>query len=66
MSARIDGIEARGLDEDYNLIVDHSPVLGKLANSTPELIIEKLAKIQPEEYLVHLSKSLEEMRNCLI
>ncbi|MBS3089602.1 hypothetical protein J4461_01840 [Candidatus Pacearchaeota archaeon] len=66
VSARIDGIEARGLDEDYNLIVDHSPVLGKLANSTPELIIEKLAKIQPEEYLVHLSKSLEEMRNCLI
>jgi len=42
--ARIDGIEAKGLDENYELIVDHNPVLGKLANSTPELIIEKMAK----------------------
>ncbi len=34
---RIDGIEARGLTENYELIVDHNPVLGKLANSTPEM-----------------------------
>lgn len=42
--ARVDGIEARGLSEENELIVDHNPVLGKLANSTPELIIEKMAK----------------------
>lgn len=44
VGARIDGIEAKGLDENYELIVDHNPVLGKLAHSTPELIIEKMAK----------------------
>jgi dsDNA-specific endonuclease/ATPase MutS2 len=42
--ARIDGIEAKGLDENYELIVDHNPVIGRLANSTPELIIEKMAQ----------------------
>ena len=41
--ARIDGIEAKGLDENYELIVNHNPILGKLAHSTPELIIEKMA-----------------------
>jgi dsDNA-specific endonuclease/ATPase MutS2 len=41
--ARIDGIEAKGLDENYELIVNHNPVLGRLAHSTPELIIEKMA-----------------------
>jgi len=38
----VDGIEAVGL-EDGELIVDRSPVKGKLARSTPELIVEKLA-----------------------
>ncbi|MBU3923900.1 MAG: hypothetical protein KJ592_03210 [Nanoarchaeota archaeon] len=41
--ARIDGIEAKGLDENFNLIVDHNPVMGRLAHSTPELIVERLA-----------------------
>ncbi len=41
---RIDGIEASGLDENLNLIVDRNPVLNKLAKSTPELIVEKLSK----------------------
>jgi DNA mismatch repair protein MutS2 len=41
---RIDGIEARGLDENLNLIVNHNPVLGRLASSTPELIIERMAR----------------------
>ena len=40
---RIDGIEAIGL-EDGELRVDRSPVTGKLARSTPELIVEKLAE----------------------
>jgi hypothetical protein len=42
---RIDGIEARGLDEELNLVADRNPVLGKAAKSTPELIVERLGKI---------------------
>jgi DNA mismatch repair protein MutS2 len=38
----VDGIEARGL-ADGQLQVDRSPVKGRLARSTPELIVEKLA-----------------------
>jgi DNA mismatch repair protein MutS2 len=38
----VDGIEAQGL-VDGQLQVDRSPVKGKLARSTPELIVEKLA-----------------------
>ena len=52
--ARIDGIEAKGLDENYNLIVDHNPVLGRLANSTPELIIEKMVNSYKTDYFNHI------------
>lgn len=52
--ARVDGIEAKGLDENYNLIVNHNPVLGRLANSTPELIIEKMANSYKTEYFNHI------------
>jgi DNA mismatch repair protein MutS2 len=38
----VDGIEAEGL-VDGELVVDRSPVTGKLARSTPELIVEQLA-----------------------
>jgi len=38
----VDGIEAEGL-VDGELRVERSPVKGKLARSTPELIVEKLA-----------------------
>jgi hypothetical protein len=58
--ARIDGIEAKGLDEQFNLIVDHNPVLGRLAHSTPELIVEKMANSNNSEYFKHLNKSLKE------
>ncbi len=54
--ARIDGIEAKGLDENDELIVDHNPVLGKLANSTPELIVEKMARKQPSDYIKFISE----------
>jgi dsDNA-specific endonuclease/ATPase MutS2 len=47
---RIDGIEARGLDENLNLIVDRNPVLGRLARSTPELILERLSRKEKEEF----------------
>lgn len=42
--ARIDGIEATGLDETLELIVDRQPIFNKLGKSTPELIVEKLSK----------------------
>ena len=37
---RVDGIEAKGLDEEYNLIVDRTPRMNYLARSTPELILK--------------------------
>jgi dsDNA-specific endonuclease/ATPase MutS2 len=41
-SVRIDGIEARGLDEHMNLIVDRSPRMNYRARSTPEFILRRL------------------------
>ena len=38
----VDGIAADGI-EDGELQVDRTPVKGRLARSTPELIVEKLA-----------------------
>ncbi|MBT7567943.1 hypothetical protein HN630_03480 [archaeon] len=58
-NARIDGIEAKGLDSNYNLIVDHNPVLGRLAHSTPELIVERMANSSSEEYFKHLHENLK-------
>ncbi len=57
--ARIDGIEAKGLDENFNLIVNHNPVLGRLAHSTPELIVERMANNYPEEYFKHLHEKMK-------
>ena len=42
---RVDGIEATGLDENLNLVVNRNPRLNYLAKSTPELIVERLAKL---------------------
>jgi dsDNA-specific endonuclease/ATPase MutS2 len=39
---RVDGIEAKGLDEDYNLLVDRTPRMNYLARSTPELILKMI------------------------
>ena len=39
---RVDGIEAKGLDENYNLIVDRIPKMNYLARSTPELILKMI------------------------
>jgi dsDNA-specific endonuclease/ATPase MutS2 len=46
---RIDGIEARGLDSDYNLVVDRTPRRDFLARSTPELILRRLAETSSGE-----------------
>ncbi|WP_456475215.1 MutS-related protein [Candidatus Pyrohabitans sp.] len=51
---RIDGIEAKGLDENLNLIVDRNPVLGRLARSTPELILERLSRKSGEDFYTFL------------
>ena len=40
---RIDGIEAQGLDENMDLIVDRNPKRNHIAKSTPELIVRRLA-----------------------
>ncbi|MGQ4834077.1 MAG: MutS-related protein [Candidatus Asgardarchaeia archaeon] len=45
VNIRIDGIEARGLDENLNLIVDRSPKFNYLAKSMPELIVQRLYKL---------------------
>jgi len=42
---RVDGIEAKGLDENLELVVDRTPKFGVLARSTPELIVERLSKL---------------------
>ncbi len=42
---RIDGIEARGLSENLELIVDRTPKYHKYAKSTPELIVQRLQRI---------------------
>jgi DNA mismatch repair ATPase MutS len=57
--ARIDGIEAKGLDKDFNLIVDHNPVIGRLANSTPELIVEKMANVFSNDYFKYLNEKIK-------
>lgn len=57
--ARIDGIEAVGLDENNELIVNHNPVIGKLAHSTPELIIEKMVKTQGGDYFEFLHSQIK-------
>jgi DNA mismatch repair protein MutS2 len=57
--ARIDGIEAKGLDENFDLVVDHNPVMGRLAHSTPELIVEKMASAKGGEYFEHLFGSMK-------
>lgn len=60
--SRIDGIEAKGLTDSFELIVDHTPVLGRLARSTPELIIQRLAHISSEPYYAFLANALVRYR----
>jgi hypothetical protein len=58
-NSRIDGIEATGLTEKFELIVNHNPVLGKLAHSTPELIVEKMANKEQKDYFIFLNNFLK-------
>ena len=56
---RVDGIEATGLDENYNLIVDRTPKMHYLAKSTPELIIKRMYNNSPPELKKVYGKILE-------
>ncbi len=49
LDVRIDGIEARGLDENLDLIVDRTPRIGYRARSTPELIVRRLYSLSKGE-----------------
>lgn len=60
--ARIDGIEAKGLTAEFDLIVDHNPVLGRLANSTPELIVEKMANTKESAYFSFLNSKVKSIK----
>ncbi|MCD6380986.1 MAG: hypothetical protein J7L50_01505 [Candidatus Odinarchaeota archaeon] len=58
-SIRVDGIEARGLDERMNLIVDRSPKFNYLAKSMPELIVQRLSKVSKGAYREVFDKILK-------
>ena len=57
INIRTDGIEAKGLDENYNLIVDRSPKINYLARSTPELILKRIYQ-QSEEPIKSIYKDI--------
>ncbi len=61
---RVDGIEAQGLDENYNLIVDRNPKFYHYARSTPELVLIKLThtsrKRSEREFYSQLLSKLRE------
>lgn len=61
VKVRIDGIEAEGLDENLNLIVNRNPVLNKLAKSTPELIVQKLSRTEKKhaDFYRHILKKFK-------
>ncbi|MEM4735656.1 MAG: hypothetical protein QXS20_08070, partial [Candidatus Thorarchaeota archaeon] len=61
---RIDGIEARGLDENLDLIVDRTPRFGHLARSTPELIVERLSKLSRGNKKAIFDKILEHLTSA--
>jgi dsDNA-specific endonuclease/ATPase MutS2 len=54
----VDGIEAIGL-EDGELQVNRSPVKNRLARSTPELIVEKLAESEGETFYSELLEKFD-------
>ena len=48
---RVDGIEATGLDERGELMVDRQPVFDHIGSSTPKLIVMKLSKASRDRAL---------------
>ena len=56
---RVDGIEAKGLDEEYNLIVDRTPKMNFLAKSTPELILKRIYEKSDDDLKAVYARILE-------
>ena len=56
--ARIDGIEAERLNEKLELVVNRNPKINVLAKSTPQLIVERLAKKYTSPYFSYLLKEM--------
>jgi hypothetical protein len=56
---RVDGIEATGLDPQLNLMVNRSPEFGKIAKSTPELIVERLYRSSKDRRKAIFERILE-------
>lgn len=63
VDVRVDGIEAKGLDENYNLIVDRTPRMNYLARSTPELIIKMIHEKSDDDLKEVYSRILEKFQN---
>ncbi len=61
---RCDGIEASGLDEDLNLIVDRQPIFYRMGKSTPELIVEKLSKQSRDKKKRIFERVLERLKEA--
>lgn len=59
---RVDGIEAEGLDDDLNLIVDRQPKFGVVGKSTPELIVERLYRKSKGDVKFIFKEFLEAVR----
>jgi hypothetical protein len=56
---RFDGIEAKGLDDKLNLIVDRNPKIDYIATSTPKLIVERLASVEKSDFFEFLHKKMQ-------
>ena len=63
---RVDGIEAKGLDEHMNLIVDRNPKYNYHARSMPELILQRLSNVTKpplNKVFTRILKLFSERRN---
>jgi DNA mismatch repair protein MutS2 len=60
---RVDGIEAKGLDSNLNLIVDRTPRYNHLAKSTPELIVERLTRSSDGDKKIFYQKLLTKFKS---
>jgi len=61
--ARLDAIQATGLDRNLDLITDHQPIFGQIGRSTPELIVQKLLKSTKSKTV---QKNYQSLQNTLI
>ncbi len=60
--ARLDAIQAVGLDRNLELLTDHQPIFGQIGRSTPELIVQKLLKSSKSKTV---QKNYQSLQNTL-